>query len=908
MFLLCASPVHPFRYSIKHYYNADGLPQSQVLAIFQDRQGYLWIGTYCGISRYDGERFLTLTTHQGLPSNYVYDIDQDENGVIYVATDGGVCKISSELRVQTLSSPVGTQSVWRLILLKSGKFIYHDPGGYHHWDGKTSTLLLPCSRGQVLRRPLREGNVIYLPTERGLFSCTDGEVTRLTGPDSPDVYTVTVREGVPYIGTDRGVFRVENERLKQVVKCGLAQTLLNHKGSIWVGTEEGLYHHYHTGTRKITREHGLSNNTILSLLFDREGTVWIGTNLGLNKLPYRFFKSFSTEDGLPSNYIWCVYGDPELGLLVGGEKGIARLQGERFEPLSLPGLDLENGYVRSLLRSSDGTLWVGTFRNGCYRYQNGEMNHHKKIGDANIRHVFSMTEDLSGSVWLATSNGVLRYREGRFTRFGLTEGLPDLTVWHIVLDPEHRILVATDDGLAVWRDNRFEIPEFVKTLNLQTVRNITFDSEGTMWIGTNGDGIYTWDGNRLGRYRQADGFVDDFIWGVVHKKPGETWIGTNRGLVRMEKETTVVFNKADGLPGDEMTLNSSYRDHKGRLWFGVLPGLIQVNPDMFDDNPCPPLVRVSRVVTNVRTVTHPSSMVFEPGEEEITFFMDGLSFQDEKEVHFSYRLRGYDSWSVPGVNRSVRYTNIPPGQYTFEVKACNNFGVWNEKPIRLSMIVKPIWYETWGFRMTALFVFLLLVFGFVRTRLAASDRSKRYLEHLVAERTRELYQASITDPLLSIYNRRYMDKMMTQKIGEALRHNDGLCLALIDLDQFKETNDRYGHYIGDIILQQIAQTLKSLIRASDALARYGGDEFIVAFFRTDEQQMDGRLSRIVQTIAETRCDVDGVSVTMTASIGAVCHRFHGDSDVSYDDLLKAADRALYDAKASGKNRYVKYHL
>ncbi|HPR65368.1 MAG TPA: diguanylate cyclase [Thermoanaerobaculia bacterium] len=907
LFFVCLS-ISGFRYAIKNYSNADGLPQSQILAVHQDGRGYLWIGTYCGVSRYSGHDFITLTTHDGIPNNYVYAFDHDSRGNVYVATNAGICRIGPDLVVERLPEPAGSAVARSLLLIDDTHLIYHDTKGYQIWDGSSSRILLQDGLGLYNPAPTRYGATFYLPTQHGLYRYRSDmkNPEKVRGCDFSAICVSVTEDGI-LVGTADGLYRMDGDSPRRILACRTVRTILHLEDTLWVGTDEGLFKEAEKGWVHLGMEEGLTNEIILTLAADSENTLWIGTNAGLGKLPNTFLRCYFQDDGLPSNRIWCIYEDQKWGLLAGGQGGISHRAGDRFTLMDLPGIPGKST-VRAMARTKDGTFWIGTYQDGLYRIQNGRTTAIHDVHGVPLRFIFGLTVDQHGLLWGATSDGALKINAESIELLGVQEGLPDPTVWQIVEAPDGTIFAATDRGIAFFDKDRFVIPDFLKDVELATVRTVAYDDQGQMWIGTNGDGIILWDGRTIKRHSTVNGFVDDFIWGIVFETTGAAWIGTNRGLVRMGEGWSVVFNSQDGLSGDEMTLNSDYRDRNGNLWFGILPGLVHVQSQRFSANPTPPRVTISKIQTNRRTIQGPSSITMDPGEKEAIFHMDGLSFQDEREVRYSYRMADLDRWSSPTSSTMVRYTNIPPGTYHFQVKACNNFGVWTEIPAEVKVIVRPAWYQTVTFRGGMAVGFLLLVFGYVRFRLAASRRAQKHLEHLVAERTEDLYRASITDPLLGIYNRRYVDDLVERHIKEARRHRDGMCLALIDLDQFKAVNDELGHIVGDKLLVSVAERLRDMIRTTDILARYGGDEFIIVFFRTDATCIEDRLASIVRLFDSSPFTLDQERVRITVSIGATCHTFSHESRVTYDAMLNMADNALYEAKSAGKNQYVKATL
>jgi diguanylate cyclase (GGDEF)-like protein len=171
------------------------------------------------------------------------------------------------------------------------------------------------------------------------------------------------------------------------------------------------------------------------------------------------------------------------------------------------------------------------------------------------------------------------------------------------------------------------------------------------------------------------------------------------------------------------------------------------------------------------------------------------------------------------------------------------------------------------------------------------------LEERVAERTQQLRELAAREPLTGLYNRRHFNEMLNQRFSEAFRYDTDLSCVMIDLDNFKKVNDRFGHHLGDDVLLAATETIKGELRSADVAARFGGDEFVLLLPQTDAERARVLTERIIdrfQTLVSQRFPL--LDVGMSAGIASL----HGGAVRNADSLIRAADRALYKAKASGK--------
>jgi diguanylate cyclase (GGDEF)-like protein len=272
---------------------------------------------------------------------------------------------------------------------------------------------------------------------------------------------------------------------------------------------------------------------------------------------------------------------------------------------------------------------------------------------------------------------------------------------------------------------------------------------------------------------------------------------------------------------------------------------------------------------------------------------------------------GFDSdWVDAGTKRVVDYTNLPHGRYRFQVRAANDDGVWNETGASVELEIEPRLHETLWFRALALAFFALAgpLFYFVRVR--RLGRQKAELERQVAARTAELEaaterlaQLSREDALTGVANRRRLDEALEDEWRRASRQRSPLALLLLDVDFFKAYNDHLGHLAGDSCLKAVASTVADTHRrAGEVVARFGGEEFAVLLPGVPQEQARAAAEDLRQRVQQLDLPHPGSSVAavVTVSVGVAWLQPEGEG--SPRELLVAADRALYRAKAAGRNR------
>lgn len=938
------------QYNIHHYDVSDGLPQNQGLSIHQGPQGYLWIGTYAGLSRYDGQRFRTFTTDDGLATNVVDAIASDAEGRIWVGTDGGACYLPAPTadRIHCLDQPesIADQAVQVVQVEGDQVWIGGENGLFRTPIDNPDAGEAVFDRAAVLsflRGP--DGN-LWLGTDAGLYlaALRDTRFGRVSLPEEAGnaVNALVADDPRVWIGTDAGLYFVEDPRLQaapvpdEARSLDVTSGLRDARGRVWFGTDAGVLRGDSEGLERHTRDSGLASAHVLSLFEDREGLVWLGLDDGLNKWVPGGFRGYTEDHGLIHPFARAVEQDPAhrvwLGTRAGAQivayvdggwsmdgaetvTGADGLPDERVYAMGFPDDDrallgtqaglaewregegvttvygadegLPDPRVRAIRPDGDRT-WIAT-RGGTRILKDGVL-HPPPAESLQTASVFRIKRDANGRLWFATQEGgvIVHSGDGEVERLGAAEGLTDYLIWDLAPDPD-----------------------------------------GGMWVGSNGDGLFhvAADGE-VERFSGAEGLGNDFVWHLVRNEQGDIWAYTNNGLFRWDGEDFRRYGLADGLLHLEGGATAGLAAHNGHLWFATSNGVMEYRPEEGFDNEVPPLVAIESATADGEAFSAEDILPADVGTVE--FQLMASSFHNEDAVVFRYRLNGED-WSEPTGDRSITFAGLGGGDYRLEVEARNPHGVWSDSPASLSFQVAAPFWATWWFGFIAVMALLVLLAAAYRVRFQRLEARRRELARQVKERTAELEEAnrhlkdmnerleeaSITDPLTGLRNRRFLvqqvdlDLALSQRLYADTEQSPGnrdIIFMMIDLDHFKQINDRYGHVAGDIVLRGYADLIRRQLRDSDYVVRWGGEEFLVVARQTDSAECRAIAERLIRKARETRFEVGetGDTVRCSCSIGISRYPFFPDSPeaLGWEQIVSIADVAVYMAKAAGRDGWV----
>jgi signal transduction histidine kinase len=732
----------------------NGLPQNSVHAIFQSRDGYLWIGTEGGIVRSNAVEFKTFQ-HENTPAITSNDIccfaQGSDDSTVWIGTADGILRYSGH-SFQRYSTAEGLPSPDVLSVASVNDSIYALTGaGLARFDGnRFSAIKTPSAptaisasgdslliatpagllqyRGNALSpayqqlppatQPIRAFG--YL-ADHSVWERTATELTftangnpRTIGPSALNGAHIQSFlpsfQGGMWIGTNHGLYRMDDflstPRLEPDLNADNILSLREDaEGDLWVGTESsGLHVLRHRNFHTLP---GSGENMVTAITQTTDGSVWVGSNGdGLDRWLSGTKHAFSTREGLISDVILSLAPGPQEDLWVGTADGLNHIIAGRIT--SMTSADgLPDDFVRSLLLDTDGSLWIGT-RRGLAHLNGGKISTVTQANGLGSDLIGALVRPMSSTdLWIATLNGLsVLHQDGSIHTY------------------------TTKDGLSG-----------------NTITALFSDTQGNLWIGTRGNGlsVRTVEG-RFIAVRRID--FPETIDSIVGDNRGSLWLGSAHGILRTRLYEMIAcastssctlhvnrYGTSDGMPTEEISAighPSVWKTAEGSLWFATRKGVAIVDPGNLFLNRVPPPVSIERFT--VDDIEQPSGITVGPGHNRFAFQYAALSFVAPSRVQYRYRLDGFDThWIEPGPRRTAYYTNLPPGKYRFVVQAANNDGVWNERGTAVAFTIRPPFYRTFWFIFLATFLTGLIVFVLYRLRLR---RLRSQFNVVLAERTR----------------------------------------------------------------------------------------------------------------------------------------------------------------------------
>jgi len=774
-----------------------------------------------------------------------------------------------------------------------------------------------------------------------------------------EIRTVAVFDEEVWIGTDFGVFFFNQEyqqfepvtfpagagNLSQVrSNVLLSDPFAADDGTFWSGGAGGLYLIDRERKQYIELQDGwskLADVDVRSIAFDSVGDMWVGARdqgIFFGRRDRQNFTTTIDSDqltalGLPDQRATnVVYYDADDDLWLGFAEGVLHqdAQTQAWQMLSFPPEDFVN-QVETLFVDTDDTLWVAT-NTRLYRANANNPNKLERftllheqlaLSDQAVNEIFPISDDeLLLAFW---GEGIARFNLTTQTATWEFQGLAGLRgnqVYDIAYLEQFGYFAVTRYSGVFQRASESEQWQSITLKLLEASGGDDFlcvyaEPPATLWLCSI-EGV--WQVNLADGTQQLlsmkHGLPSDRVVGVHADNEGFIWFLTSLGLARYDATTKSIINfgLSDGLPAEVMLRQSVDMNSAGRLTVGSVKGAVSFDPAAISLNPESPQVALTELVISGENRSPElgfaaSQLTLAPEERSLVVQYSVLDFHDATRNSGRYRLLGVDDeWSDWSFNREISFAGLAAGDYVLQIEGRNSQGIVSSQPTELAIrVLRPWWQTTWAL-VLAVVLLGLAVYLLLRLRFRALEAVNKRLDEEVQIRTRELEQAnaqllrqSQTDPLTGLLNRRGFSECFLQTQQLLAQRNEAIALVLLDVDYFKQVNDRYGHDVGDEVLRRIASILQQRLRKDDFIGRWGGEEFILLLPNTDAESAVRVCEALRKAIAEMLIEVQGQQLAVTATFGVTAQ---ADAKVGLEQLLKHADDALYQGKSSGRNQVV----
>jgi len=719
----------------------NGLSQSQVLSLYQDAEGELWMGTNAGgINRYSGTAFTYLTKEEGLSDNVVFCMATSPKGDVLVGTNNGLNIIRGK-KIDTLNTSQGlTHPGVVSILVAKNRTVWLGTGeGVCRLVGDSAVSFTVDSN--LMKAPvysIREGSggsIWFCTLGKGLFKWDGKSMLHIkitNGLRDNIVYDVLpMGKRDAWIFGANGLYHLTDDTAKRIpvdVIPDPSQFLSyqqDRAGNLWIGTEYGVLKYRDNGFSLLNKENGLIDNYVKKILQDREGNLWFASKTaGVSKLNSERFKLYHSK-----KVINALHRDSKNRIWIGLKQGFALWEQDSLRHFSL--MDrITNVMVQAIAEDTNGHMYFGTSA-GLSIYD-GKTVRTIKPEDPGLSDCHSVFIDGSG-IYLGTRGGLAKYENGKIIAVAAASDFKNYVFRGCSWKGE--LWFAYEDGLLHFDGKVFRNLKSKDGFTDGRVRTVVAGPDGKLWFGTN-DGVFNWNGKKLENYSQNDGLLANTVYSLAFDAGGNLWLGQAKGLSKLifagdTLHSVIQYSREQGFLGQDCSTNSMFVNADSTIWVGTSNGLVSYDPKLDKGEYYRPLTRITEIKLYSQSVNWqlfsdsvtasgiPVAPALEYDQNHLTFIFTGVSLTTPSSINYTYILEGFDDgWSPITNNNEATYANLPPGAYTFKVRSGYGNEIWQNDIVEYHFTIKPPFYRTTWFYILCGLVVIGIAYSYYTIRRA----------------------------------------------------------------------------------------------------------------------------------------------------------------------------------------------
>lgn len=737
-------------YPIKHLSIENGLTQSDVTSIIQDKTGFLWFATHNGLNRYDGYKIIRYKhsfdpTRSSLSDNVISSLAIDSANCIWVVNKKGIDRFNlllnsfehysifnnngESIPLKNISKVYCSSENDLFVCMQNYLCIYE-----HNSDQfipHVLTKMLPDSQFRILDIQSNTSiNSIFLATTIGVFQYNTLKKTLIKHSDESSniIYYISMSSTLLYM-TKSGLTlknlitgKTENLCYKNIPIKAVSALLFDSQTNLWIGTKSKLFIWNNGEVKESSKAYYTDHyNSVLSLFEDKANNIWIGkaidgvTSVTLVSNIFNCYNNFNRGNLTPA--IYAIYTENKDSIWFGTKEGKLHLLDRKKNAIkTVKHVSLEKVNAICPHFNTD-LLWLGG-THGLYIY-NKKTN---KISQANAfnkcGYIASFYLDKDSTLWCAARNGLFAFKNDQMKKvYPLKEDLdtPKSACRTIFIDKDTIWAGFSSRGIIkiVKRGNDYDYHwNEYKNLNNADVSVIRKNSQGNLLIGTWGGGVNILKGDKIEYLTEDNGLADNIVFSIYEDNQHKLWISTYNGLSLYNPDTGHINNytKLDGLPSSEFSVGAHYFFNNDELFLGTINGLMSFFPSevenyrpqseivlsdmyIFDtkieaNKPFEKKIILEKPICETNSITIPANL------NSLSFDVTDFNYSLPVRQAIKYKLEGWDSkWSPLPLNLRISFSNLPPGKYKLIIYSQSLDEKWKDKTL-LDICIKPPFYAS----------------------------------------------------------------------------------------------------------------------------------------------------------------------------------------------------------------------
>ena len=935
------------QYAFQEDSDNQGLNSLTINCLLQDRSGIVWACTENGLYEFDGSTYTRLGAEEGLLDSYILSILEDKDGELWVGTSSGLYHGDGHhfSAIVTASGNLTGSSGQQLASTTSGQVLAVSHHRLFQLTRKSSggawSIAPFVPQPFVNAHPqLVDIYSVYAARDGSIWAGCGDSICQFAGTSirvwdttngvDSDTWAQFLRDSAGRLWA-RGYHHIlqlaphaaafTNQDIPDTpvsFTTPLVPIVEDAQHRILTRTDRGLAIWSQGHWQTLGALNGLDVPGILALMVDRDGTLWLGTyGKGVERwLGNGNWETWGSGQGLDENLVWSMVRDNRGTLWGATEHGIVTFDrdGHSFMPWA-PNPQVPRGQVISVTEGPGHSLWFSTSAGNLLRYSPDTNVMHNWTRPPGMRWLWRATSD---RIWGLTNVGLYSADPASDDIVKIhNSAVPELPFFDVCEDAHHALWFASNAGIIHMVGDQWTKVNVSSSSASGRFGSIACAADGSLWLGGASTGVehlqVKADMATPADPQPPPGFKTIEPLFVRHDRRGWIWIGSGSGVYVFNGARWRHLTKNDGLVWNDCNEDSFLEDTDGSIWIGTSNGVSHLlHPEaIFEQKPLQ--VIVTSATLGGISIPNDASDSLKYTKEPLRIHVISSPLEDQPSTVYRYRLVGLEQeWNTTR-SHDLNYSSLPDGTYRLEIYAQDTESDIRSPLVSVSFTMRPPWWKSIPFNIAVAVLLLLIGYALLRYRDRDLRAQQAKLEAVVRERTEQLEREKVQltearealrelasrDPMTGLLNRRAIFDVLVGEMARIRRNGSALTAVMIDLDHFKSVNDTYGHLAGDDVLREVAARLTDSVRPYDSVSRYGGEEFLLILPQMDLAGLRDRLIAVHNSICLKTFVVPGGEVNLTCSFG-VCTLFC-DQRLTVEQFLDRADRALYQAKHSGRN-------
>ncbi|MGQ1911457.1 two-component regulator propeller domain-containing protein [Marinifilum sp. RC60d5] len=752
-------------------YNIEyGIAQNFIYCLNQDNKGNLWIGTGNGLSKFDGYGFINLGLKDSLSGNFI-SCSHKCNSNLWIGHNNGKISLIEDEKIKSVKFNFSNNSEIEDIEhdYENNIFVASQNGGIFKINKKLESVKLNWNQETPLTcLSFINKNQLIIGTTKGIYI---GEITKSNTLNTSslsefnnyhivDIKNHKIDSSIFVLTKQNGLFYIKN--IKNHIVVGKVYSSIKDAQSLFIDNENNIWIASFNGgfmlnnkqssryiiTKQFTEENGLNSNKIKVIYQDQENHIWFGTyGGGLSRLLSDAKELIPLKKEAYGESVYSIFKGEQYNW-IGTNKGLAKVNKYTKNIIDFYGVsdNLPADRITAILEYPKGNLWAGTKKTGLYyKGETSDSFTRINIRTGNLENSINKIVAENDNLWFASEKGICCYniktKEKKWYNMG--KGiLPHNSIKDIFLDSKNRLWISCfSKHLLYLKDNKIKKINLNKNNSAINISCITEDSNGSLWIGTKGSGVFCLKGDSIVNFTNMSGVLSNYCYSIGNDTKGRVWVAHKSGI-------SIIYttNNYIGTIPNIMSTNSNiiFNDNAcissdNSIWFGTEQGLYIYNSDKEKTPVVEPFLKISSVMVNGLEKEDSKKLKLAPGLYKIKFSFKAIKLNDPHRIKYRYKLKGADNtWSAYSSLRNVTYSNLSSGNYSFIVEALNFDGSVIKQKIDFSFKIKMHFWEKLWFQLLLIILIVLSFYVYIFIREQNFKRIQKKLVENLDEKTREL--------------------------------------------------------------------------------------------------------------------------------------------------------------------------